>query len=86
MDWSGGILADMPEAPEGNEEIEFVPSALRGRFDRVHTMRVQDTGRWRAIFEYAAEDGDPIDLRGYLRRRGEALSETWLFKYFPTER
>ena len=46
-------------------------------------MRVQDTDRWRAIFEYAAEGDDPVDLRGYLRRNGDAISETWLFKFIP---
>jgi glucans biosynthesis protein len=86
LDWAGGILANMPESPEAAEGIEFVPSAPHGRFDRVHTMRVQGTARWRAIFEYAAEGNDPVDLRGYLRRRGDAISETWLFKFVPSDR
>ncbi|MFQ7388372.1 MAG: hypothetical protein ACLRP3_05130 [Escherichia sp.] len=26
---------------------------------------------------------DPVDMRMYLRCQGDAISETWLYQYFP---
>jgi glucans biosynthesis protein len=29
------------------------------------------------------EDGEPVDLRAYLRLDDQALSETWLYQFVP---
>jgi len=86
VDFAGGPLAALRDPADAAGGVEFVATAPRGKFDRIHTMRVEGTPRWRAIFEYAAEGNEPVDLRGFLRRNGEALSETWLFKLIPSDR
>lgn len=63
--------------------IEFAVTAPRGRIERNHGMRIDDPRRWRAIFEYAPDGGGPTDLVGVLKRGGEALSETWRFRFLP---
>ena len=49
------------------------------------------TERWRVTFDLdigapdAAGEDEPIDLRMYLRREGEAMSETWIYQAFPSQ-
>jgi glucans biosynthesis protein len=78
VDFEGAGLARLLGSPE------FAVSAPRGRIERGHGMRVDSAGRWRAIFEYAPADGEPVDLEGVLRGAGgAALSETWRFRFIP---
>ena len=64
--------------------VAFAVSAPRGRVERNHIMRIDGPQRWRAIFEYAPADGEPVDLEGVLRGAdGAALSETWRFRFVP---
>ncbi|MGQ7171520.1 hypothetical protein ACUOCP_36470, partial [Escherichia sp. R-CC3] len=30
-----------------------------------------------------SDSTDPVDMRMYLRCQGDAISETWLYQYFP---
>ncbi|XPE44459.1 hypothetical protein ACNKHV_10975 [Shigella flexneri] len=30
-----------------------------------------------------SDSTDPVDMRMYLRCQGDAISETWLYLYFP---
>jgi len=77
VDFEGPALARAGADPE------FAVTAERGTIARNHGMRVGDPRRWRAIFEYAPADGAPVDLAGVLRRGGEALGETWRFRFIP---
>ena len=66
-----------------------VVSASRGELSLVYAFPVATTERWRVTFDLdiGPPDGpqDPIDLRLYLARDGEALSETWLYQAFPSQ-
>jgi periplasmic glucans biosynthesis protein len=64
--------------------LEFSVAAPSGKIERNHVMRVERM-RWRAIFEYAPASGEPVDLRGVLKRGAETLSETWLFRFVPRD-
>ena len=44
---------------------------------------VGDPGRFRSIFDLTFTDAKPIDLRLYLVHGDEALTETWIYQYFP---
>lgn len=69
----------------GREDgVELVVSASRGDVSNVYNHPVVDQrGRWRAFFDIKADGNDPVDLRAFLRRDGQALSETWIYQYFP---
>lgn len=77
VDFEGDLLA------RSGGELEFAVSAPRGGFERSHGMRIDDPRRWRAIFEYAPVDREPVDLAGVLRRGGTTLGETWRFRFIP---
>lgn len=79
VDFEGGRLGALDRALAPS--VEFAVSAPRGKIERVHTLPIGDTRRWRAVFEYAAADAAPVDLRGHLRLAGAPLSETWIFQF-----
>jgi glucans biosynthesis protein len=60
-----------------------VVSASRGRIDRVEAFPVVGTNRWRMMFDLSGLNGQPADLRAFLQKDGQALSETWLYQAFP---
>jgi glucans biosynthesis protein len=79
VDFEGGSLGRLT-----NEDgLRIHVTAPRGRIERTAAYRVVGTNRWRAMFDYAADDKTPIDLRLYLSRQGEALTETWLYQHLP---
>lgn len=78
VDFEGAGLAHADGA------LDFAVTAARGKIERNHGMRIGDAQRWRAIFEYAPADGEPVDLEGVLRGAGGAtLSDTWHFRFVP---
>ncbi len=78
VEFAGGELDSMgPEL-----DVEAVVSATTGK---VGAVRVEKPalGNWRMIIELEPEGGRPMDLRGFLRLNGEALSETWTYLMRP---
>lgn len=64
--------------------VELVVSCSRGVISGVATYPVVDQRhRWRAMFDLKEEGVEPIDLRAYLRKGGSALTETWIYQWFP---
>ena len=64
--------------------VELVVTASRGEVSNVYNHPVVDQrNRWRAFFDIKAEGAEPVDLRAFLRRGKEALTETWISQYFP---
>ncbi|MBB5392276.1 MULTISPECIES: glucan biosynthesis protein [unclassified Herbaspirillum] len=64
---------------------EVVLGASRGSFSYVFAEPVPDgvAGHWRAQFDLAVDGDEPVDMRLFLRDKGQALTETWLFQYHP---
>lgn len=60
-----------------------VVTASRGVLKGVAAFPVVGTKRWRLMFELHDLDGQPADLRAYLAKDGQALSETWMYQAFP---
>ena len=62
---------------------EPVVSAARGEIVRAGVRLVPEgpARRWRLDFDLRAEPGEPIELRAFLRRGDNVLSETWLFHH-----
>lgn len=65
------------------DEPVAVVSASRGVISSVETERLPGRGRWRALFDMAANGEEPADLRLYLRLGERALTETWVYQHLP---
>jgi glucans biosynthesis protein len=80
IDFQGPVFQGL-----GREDgVEIVVTASRGTVSNAYTHPVVDQReRWRALFDVAATGKEPVDMRAYLRHKDRALTETWIFQYFP---
>jgi glucans biosynthesis protein len=72
VDFAGATLDGLTR----NSEVEAVVDVYPGRAGEVAAYPVVGADRWRLMFEIDAPAG-AVDLRAFLRRGGDALSETW---------
>jgi periplasmic glucans biosynthesis protein len=79
IDFAGGTLAQFVR----ESGVEPVVTASAGRIVEPYALPIVGTGHWRCVFDLDSEATDPIELRCYLRRAGNALTETWLYQYLP---
>jgi glucans biosynthesis protein len=81
IDFAGGELATIP----GNATVEPVITASRGQIEISSARPLNSLQGFRAMFDIRPLDDstDPIDLRIFLRRNGQALSETWIYQWNP---
>ena len=80
IDFQGKAFAGL-----GREDnVEIVVTASRGEVAHFYNHPVVDQAeRWRALFDIKATAPEPVDLRAFLRKGDKALTETWIYQYFP---
>ncbi len=65
-------------------DVDLTVSAPSGFIERQAIYPVVGTDKWRAMFDFTAASEIPTDIRLYLHKGSEALSETWLFQHLPS--
>ena len=80
VDFHGGKLRQFSK----RGEIEAVVTSASGGIERKAVYPIVETDKWRVTFDFKSTSSDPTDIRLYLRRGNEALSETWLFQHLPS--
>ena len=80
IDFQGPVFKGL-----GREDgVELVVTPSRGVLSNAYSHPVVDQReRWRALFDLEATGPDPVDMRVFLRKGDKALTETWVFQYFP---
>ncbi len=79
LDFQGDRLKGLTRDSGVKAHVE----ASRGTLDTIAAYPVVGEPYWRVIFDLKAEGEEPVDLRIYLSRNGDALSETVLYQFFP---
>ncbi|MEJ8573896.1 glucan biosynthesis protein D [Microbaculum marinum] len=79
IDLEGPTLAGLDRQSGVTAAVE----SSRGKIDNTDAYPVVGTDRWRVLFDIEAQGHEPVTLRMYLRQGGDALSETWIYQYFP---
>jgi periplasmic glucans biosynthesis protein len=80
IDYQGSVF----EGLNRKDGVELVVTASRGDVSNSYNHPVVDQRRrWRAFFDIKATGTEPVDLRAFLRKGDRALSETWIYQYFP---
>jgi glucans biosynthesis protein len=76
-----------PFAGLGREDgVELVVTPSRGKLGTAYNHPVVDQReRWRAVFDLEAHGRDPVDIRAFLKRNGQPLTETWIYQFFPED-
>jgi glucans biosynthesis protein len=78
VDFAGGDLGFYLKTPN---LVEVAVTASAGEIIHSHAEPHPAIGGFRAVFDIKPKDNAVADLRVYLRARGQALSETWLFPW-----
>lgn len=80
IDFVGGDLK--AAAPKG---IEPVITLSSGEAKQIEILYVEPFNGYRIQFDWypTSDSTAPVDMRMFLRCQGEAISETWLYQYFP---
>lgn len=81
VDFSGGDLARLREG----DAVEAVVNSSGGSVRRVACRPIEELGGWRMNFDLDPEGADSVDLRAFLRFRGGALTETWIYTWNPED-
>ena len=79
IDFEGKTLDDLTRHDGTRANV----STTRGTLSGIEAFPVVGTRRWRIMFDLADLDGQPADLRAVLEKKGEPLSETWVYQAFP---
>ncbi|NMO22244.1 glucan biosynthesis protein [Pyxidicoccus fallax] len=70
-------------ATAGDGPVEAVITASKGQVLRTTVRRHEPSGGWRATFELVPDGQQPTELRAYLKRGSETLTETWSYLWTP---
>ena len=81
IDFNGGGLSFLPEGTG----IEPVVTVTDGKVQDFHVLKIDEIGGYRVIFDWypTSDNADPVQMRAFIRTQDRALSETWLYQYFP---
>lgn len=82
IDFQGKVFSGL-----GREDgVELVVTASRGDVSNTYNHPVVDQReRWRAFFDIKASGTETVDLRAFLRKGDQALTETWIYQFFPDQ-
>ncbi|MBP0614111.1 glucan biosynthesis protein [Jiella mangrovi] len=80
VDFDGGHVAKLARDTEG---VTAVVSTSRGELSNIDCYSVKVGTAWRMTFDLKADTLDPVDLRAYLKRGDQTLTETWLYQFLP---
>jgi glucans biosynthesis protein len=78
IDFSGGDLAYFGSSPE---LVTVVPSTSRGTILRSFIVPNPHIAGFRAVIDVQLDQGQPADIRAFLRSGSRALTETWTFPW-----
>ncbi len=79
VEFLGPSLATLPSGIKP----EAVVTTSRGEIINPFTEALSNdvAGHWRAVFDLKAGSGDPVELRMFMRLKGQVLTETWAYQY-----
>jgi glucans biosynthesis protein len=82
LDWQGPSLSGLGR----DDGVELMVTVSRGTVTNAYAHPVVDQReRWRALFDVNVAGPEPVDMRAFLRKGDQPLTETWLYQYFPQE-
>ena len=83
VDFAGGPLGGLGVG----DGVQAVVDVSRGTVESPGARPLREIGGWRATFDLRPDETqEPIDLRLFLRQGDRALTETWVYQWFPTSR
>ena len=82
VDFNGGKLGEF--GPKDGVTAEITVS--RGEIGQIGAYPIIGSpGHFRTLFDLKVEGPELVNLRLFLKHDDEALTETWIFQYFPED-
>jgi periplasmic glucans biosynthesis protein len=69
------------KAPAADAALETTVETTHGNIRNVVSEKNEVTGGWRTFFDLADPGSKPVELKAFLHRGVEVLSETWAYHY-----
>ena len=82
IDFDGGQIGTLGQN-QGVEPVVTVPEGVT--IVQSYALPVVGTSRWRLIFDIDAPGVETADIRAYLAKDGQPLTETWLGQVHPAQ-
>lgn len=82
VDFAGEKLKSLPAERVLRGVVSVVPSKA-GTLLEQHVVKNPITGTWRLVFEMRPKGDKPVELRAYLDKGGDTLTETWSYVVLP---
>ena len=79
IDFEGGAL----DTVDASDPVEVFLEASAGEISDLQTQSLPSGLGWRVAFRLDPEGNRPSDMRLYLELKGERLSETWSYVWYP---
>jgi len=83
VDFAGGALAAIPANQEVRAVVTIVGGAAAGELIDHHVVPNPYVNGWRLVFQVRPRQRGPVELRAYLDRGGDTLTETWSYLLQP---
>ena len=79
IDFEGEVLDGLKRG-----DVQAVVTLARGKVvTEAAAWPIVGTPYWRLAFDFEPEGDEPVEVRAYLQKDGEALSETWIGQMLP---
>jgi glucans biosynthesis protein len=63
--------------------VTVVGGDSAGKLVDQHVVKNPNTGAWRLTFQVRVKRPEPVELRAYLDKMGDTLTETWSYVILP---
>ncbi|WP_224750218.1 glucan biosynthesis protein [Halomonas sp. ML-15] len=81
VDFHGGELAGL----DASQPVDAELTTSDGEIHQLQVQQLPDGDTWRASFRVQPEGRSAADMRLYLSLRGQRISETWSYVWYPDE-
>ncbi|EIJ42407.1 periplasmic glucans biosynthesis protein [Beggiatoa alba B18LD] len=82
IEFSGNALENLPI----DTVLDGVVSSTKGKIINKVVQKNPFTKGYRLFFELEVADQDPVELRAFLKRGNDVLTETWSYQWNPTKK
>jgi glucans biosynthesis protein len=83
VDFAGKPLATLPDTTVLRGVVTVASGDDSAELLDQHVVKKPGTGEWRLTFQVRPKRKEPIELRGFLDKGDETLTETWSYTLLP---
>jgi glucans biosynthesis protein len=83
VDFGHGGLEQLGADEPVTAEVSIAAGASTGQLVEQHVLKNPVNQTWRLSFQVRALGAEPVEMRAFLRRGQDVLTETWSYRFAP---